>query len=70
MYTYEEVRRALLATIEMVKGDFSGEEYLDSLSKAAGYLQDPEVDRSFDLFTRVFEDQELVASFTSIEESL
>lgn len=70
MYTYEEVRRALLATIEMVKGDFSGEEYLDSLSKAAGNLQDPEVDRSFDLFTRVFEDQELVASFTSIEESL
>ena len=70
MYTYEEVRRALLATIEMVKGDFSGEEYLDSLSKAAGHLQDPEVDRSFDLFTRVFEDQELVALFTSIEESL
>ena len=70
MYTYEEVRRALLATIEMVKGDFSGEEYLDSLSKAAGHLQDPEVDRSFDLFTRVFEDQELVESFTSIEESL
>ena len=44
-------------------GDFKGEEYIVSLSKAAGYLE--EENKSLELFTRLFEDNDVVHKLNS-----
>lgn len=63
MYSYEEIREAIMAFLRMGYGDFKGEEYIVSLSKAAGYMKGE--DKSLALFTKLFEDNDVVHKLNS-----
>lgn len=58
MYSYEEICEAVMAFLRMGYGDFKGEEYVISLSKAAAYLN--EGDKSLELFTKLFKNNDVV----------
>lgn len=63
MYSYDEIREAVMAFLRMGYGDFKGEDYIDSLAKASVYLK--EDDKSLRLFTDLFQDCEVVSKLNA-----
>ena len=64
-YTYNEVKEAVSAFLRMGYGDFTGEDYIDSLAAASMILKDG--DSSFDLFSKFFNDNQLVHELNSLQ---
>ena len=56
MYTLDELREAQLVVVELIDlEEIEGRDYIDSLSHAVRFLQEPEVDNSYKCFSEMFE---------------
>lgn len=56
MYTLDELREAQLAVVELIDlEEIQGHDYIDALSHAVKFLQEPEVDNSYKCFSELFE---------------
>lgn len=56
MYTLDELREAGRAVVELIDlEEIQGCDYIDSLSHAVRFLQEPEVDNSYKCFSELFE---------------
>lgn len=56
MYTLNELREAGRAVVELIDlEEIQGHDYIDALSHAVRFLQEPEVDNSYKCFSELFE---------------
>ena len=56
MYALDERREAGRAVVELIDlEEIQGRDYIDSLSHAVRFLQEPEVDNSYKCFSEMFE---------------
>lgn len=61
MYTLDELREAGRAVVELIDlEEIQGHDYIDALSHAVRFLQEPEVDNSYKCFSEMFEEGSLL----------